>query len=176
KKLLARIIDEKLISANAVYGFWPAVSEGDTVVLYDDVQRKSEAARFPMLRQQEQREEPSKSLADFVLPAERSGIDYVGAFRSEEAARAHHRREADQRQRRVRLLARGQRGRHGRAVRRRAAQERGRALSDAAPAGAARGAEQVARRFRAAGRAQRHRLRGRVPIGRSCSRASSTRS
>src|SRR5262249_13417601 len=80
KKLLARIVDERLLSANAVYGFWPAVSEGDTIVLYEDVQRSREVARFPMLRQQEPREEPSKSLADLVLPAERSGIDYVGAF------------------------------------------------------------------------------------------------
>jgi 5-methyltetrahydrofolate--homocysteine methyltransferase len=81
KQLLQRIIDERLLVANAVYGFWPAVSEGDTVVLYADAKKSREVARFPMLRQQEQRGDgPSLSLADFVLPAERGGIDYVGAF------------------------------------------------------------------------------------------------
>jgi 5-methyltetrahydrofolate--homocysteine methyltransferase len=81
RKLLARIIDERLLQANAVYGFWPAVADGDTVVLYEDPERKRELTRFPMLRQQQKfGDGPSLSLADFVAPREAGVCDYVGAF------------------------------------------------------------------------------------------------
>jgi 5-methyltetrahydrofolate--homocysteine methyltransferase len=85
--LLARIVDEKLLTARAVYGFWPAVSDGDDLVLYEAADRRCEAARFNMLRQQEAVADgkPNLSLADFVMDraaAERepSRMDYVGAF------------------------------------------------------------------------------------------------
>jgi 5-methyltetrahydrofolate--homocysteine methyltransferase len=81
KAMLQRIIDEKLLTANAVYGFWPAAADGDVVVLYADASRKTEVARFPMLRQQQkQGEGPCLSLADFVVPVELGVTDYVGAF------------------------------------------------------------------------------------------------
>jgi 5-methyltetrahydrofolate--homocysteine methyltransferase len=65
-----------------VYGFWPAGCDGDDVVLYADRERRTETARFPMLRQQEVVEEgrPQLSLADFVAPADGPLTDYVGAF------------------------------------------------------------------------------------------------
>jgi 5-methyltetrahydrofolate--homocysteine methyltransferase len=77
KKLLDRIVKEKLLEARAVYGFWPAKRDGDTVVLYADESRTGEIARFPMLRQQSKKDaaEPCRSLADFV-----GETDYVGAF------------------------------------------------------------------------------------------------
>jgi 5-methyltetrahydrofolate--homocysteine methyltransferase len=83
KKMLAKIVDEKLLTANAVYGFWPAVSEGDTIVLYDDASTRREIARFPMLRQQQKPDDgvaPRVSLADFIAPIESGRIDYLGAF------------------------------------------------------------------------------------------------
>jgi 5-methyltetrahydrofolate--homocysteine methyltransferase len=65
-----------------VYGFWPAVSDGDDVVLYEDESLAREVARFPMLRQQADRgeNEHTTSLADFVAPKELGVVDYVGAF------------------------------------------------------------------------------------------------
>jgi 5-methyltetrahydrofolate--homocysteine methyltransferase len=81
--MLAKIVDEKLLTANAVYGFWPAASEGDTIVLYDDVSTRREIARFPMLRQQQKPDDgvaPRVSLADFIAPTESGRIDYLGAF------------------------------------------------------------------------------------------------
>jgi 5-methyltetrahydrofolate--homocysteine methyltransferase len=80
--VLRRIIDEKLLTANAVYGFWPAASRGDDVVLYADESRKKPLVAFNMLRQQQkQREgEPYLSLADFVAPEGSAVNDYVGAF------------------------------------------------------------------------------------------------
>ena len=82
QKLLRRIIDEKLLEARAVWGFWPAASEGDDVVLYADEAREREVARFPMLRQQQAKKEPGPhlSLADFVAPVDSGLRDYVGAF------------------------------------------------------------------------------------------------
>jgi 5-methyltetrahydrofolate--homocysteine methyltransferase len=65
--LLGRIIREKLLRARATYGFWPAHREGDDIIVGD--------ARFPMLRQQEDKD-VCLSIADFVAPAN----DHVGAF------------------------------------------------------------------------------------------------
>ncbi len=81
QKLLASIIEQRLLTANAVYGFWPAVSDGDTIVLFEDAARDKLVARFPMLRQQQkQGDAPRLSLADFVAPRESGLTDYVGAF------------------------------------------------------------------------------------------------
>src|SRR5678809_87871 len=52
QRLLREIIEGKKLTANAVYGFWPANSEGNDIVLYADESRGKEVARFPMLRQQ----------------------------------------------------------------------------------------------------------------------------
>ena len=54
--LLDRIVRDGSLVARGVYGFWPAASEGDDVVLFTDETRSREHARFPMLRRQEERE------------------------------------------------------------------------------------------------------------------------
>jgi len=80
--LLKRIVAEKRFTAKGVYGFWPANSVGDDIVVYRDDARKVEVARFPMLRQQEPIADgrPNRSLADFVAPKESLAPDYIGAF------------------------------------------------------------------------------------------------
>ena len=40
QELLRRIIDEKLLVPRGVYGFWPAASDGDDIVLYADESRE----------------------------------------------------------------------------------------------------------------------------------------
>jgi 5-methyltetrahydrofolate--homocysteine methyltransferase len=81
-KLLRRIIDQKLISANAVYGFFPANSDGDDVVVWEDASRSKERLRFHFLRQQWEREGQAefRSLADYVAPIDSGKVDYLGAF------------------------------------------------------------------------------------------------
>ena len=81
-QLLERIIDKKLLKARAVYGFWPAASAGDDIVLYTNDERTTELLRFNMLRQQQERSDKGAllSLADFVAPAGSPHRDYVGAF------------------------------------------------------------------------------------------------
>lgn len=97
------IIADGLLTARGVYGFWPANTIGEDVVLWKpgasstgvtqkislDRQRRFDptnpdhiAARFPMLRQQWERkgQKDFRSLADYVAPIESGRTDYVGAF------------------------------------------------------------------------------------------------
>jgi 5-methyltetrahydrofolate--homocysteine methyltransferase len=74
-ELLDEIAADGSLSAQGVYGFWPARAEGDDIVLDGDV-------RFPMLRQQTDHGDsrPNRSLADFVAPDDSGLADHVGAF------------------------------------------------------------------------------------------------
>jgi 5-methyltetrahydrofolate--homocysteine methyltransferase len=79
--LLARMVDQKLLQARAVYGLWPAASRDESIVLYADRERRQELLRFPMLRQQlPSRDGTYRSLSDFVAPYETGLLDHVGAF------------------------------------------------------------------------------------------------
>ena len=81
-RLLDRIVERDLLRAEGVYGFWPAASDGEDIVLFGDDTRASELTRFPMLRQQGviADEKPNRSLADFVAPLGSGLEDHVGAF------------------------------------------------------------------------------------------------
>jgi 5-methyltetrahydrofolate--homocysteine methyltransferase len=80
--LLGRIITERRLTAKGSYGFWPAASDGDDVILFRDGSRAEVLERFPMLRQQQVIADgrPNRSLADFVAPLEGGFADHVGAF------------------------------------------------------------------------------------------------
>jgi 5-methyltetrahydrofolate--homocysteine methyltransferase len=80
--LLDEIIEKNLITANGIYGLFPASAVGDDVELYTDTTRGSVLERFHFLRQQSDREgsEPCRSLADFIAPKEAGLSDHIGAF------------------------------------------------------------------------------------------------
>jgi 5-methyltetrahydrofolate--homocysteine methyltransferase len=82
REILDRIIREKRLTPRGVYGFWPANSAGDDIVVYKDDARRQALATFNMLRQQEPIADgrPNRSLADFVAPKSSMAPDYVGAF------------------------------------------------------------------------------------------------
>jgi len=82
QELLEKIVRKKLFKAKAVYGFYPANSEGDDIVLYTDTTRTKELTRFHALRQQKETQsgKPQLSLADFVAPRSSGLVDYIGAF------------------------------------------------------------------------------------------------
>ncbi len=82
RALLRRLTEGRRLVAKAVYGFWPAQSEGDDIVLYDDPDAKTELLRFPMLRQQREPGDgkPLRCLADFVAPVDSGRVDSIGAF------------------------------------------------------------------------------------------------
>ncbi len=80
--MLDRIVSEKLLTARAVYGLFPANAVGDDVELYTDATRQQAGEKFHFLRQQAHREgaEPCRSLADFIAPWETGLPDHIGAF------------------------------------------------------------------------------------------------
>jgi 5-methyltetrahydrofolate--homocysteine methyltransferase len=82
QELLHKIATEKLLSAHAVYGFFPASADGDDIILYTDETRTQESARLHMLRQQWEREgqKDFRSLADYIAPVSAGVADYLGAF------------------------------------------------------------------------------------------------
>jgi 5-methyltetrahydrofolate--homocysteine methyltransferase len=82
RALLDRILADRLLTARGVFGFWPAASEDDDVVVFADEGRHGELLRFNMLRQQEKRADgkPNLSLADFVADRASGVHDYIGAF------------------------------------------------------------------------------------------------
>lgn len=81
-QLLDEIVSKQLIRARGVYGFWPAGSVGDDIVLFTDETRKTELTRFHTLRQQWQRQGQTSflALADFIAPVDSGRADYLGAF------------------------------------------------------------------------------------------------
>ncbi|MDR1879373.1 MAG: methionine synthase [Tannerellaceae bacterium] len=73
-KLLDRLAGMKAGYGKALYGFFPANSDGDTI-------RLANGTEIPTLRQQSRREDNTyKSLADYILPASSGQQDYIGAF------------------------------------------------------------------------------------------------
>lgn len=81
-QLLDEIIAGDWLIANAVYGFWPAASDGDDVLLFTDDHRKTELARLHFLRQQWERQgqKDYRSLADYIAPLGSGRQDYIGGF------------------------------------------------------------------------------------------------
>ncbi len=81
-KLLQRIVDENRLRAKAVYGFWPAATMDDDIVLYTDDNRTEELTRLHTLRQQWERKgvKHYHALADYIAPLDSGRKDYIGAF------------------------------------------------------------------------------------------------
>jgi 5-methyltetrahydrofolate--homocysteine methyltransferase len=98
QEMLDCLIEERWLRARAVVGLFPAVADGDDILVYHAgeqgsggagealnsslVTRHSSLSTIHCLRQQMQRPpgRPNLSLADFVAPAESGLTDYVGMF------------------------------------------------------------------------------------------------
>ena len=78
RAMLAKIVDERWLTAKAVFGLWPANSVGDDVEL--TVDGRSERLHF--LRQQVDKpvERPDFCLADFIAPKDSGRQDWIGMF------------------------------------------------------------------------------------------------
>ncbi|HXW64110.1 MAG TPA: methionine synthase [Burkholderiaceae bacterium] len=84
QKMLARIVNERWLTASAVVGFYPANSEGEDIAIFTDATRHKRLFTWYGLRQQTRKPvidgvaRPNRALADFVGPP---GIDdYLGMF------------------------------------------------------------------------------------------------
>ena len=82
RRLLDRIVSERLIRTSAVVGIWPANSVGDDIEVYGDESRADVLAVVHTLRQQMEKPpgRPNVALADFVAPRSLDVPDYLGAF------------------------------------------------------------------------------------------------
>jgi 5-methyltetrahydrofolate--homocysteine methyltransferase len=82
RALLDQILKDKSLKAHGVYGFFPANSEGDDIIIYEDDSRSQERTRVHTLRQQWERkgQDVFYSLADFIAPVGSGVADYLGAF------------------------------------------------------------------------------------------------
>ena len=82
RNMLDRIIEQRLLTAKAVLGLFPANSIGDDIEVYSDESRTQVLTRFYNLRQQQKKADgkPNYCLADFVAPKETGLKDYVGGF------------------------------------------------------------------------------------------------
>lgn len=83
QKMLKEIIDDKLLEASAVIGFWPAQRSSDNdVELYQTNGSKKPLAKLHFLRQQMPKDEnlSNLSLADYIAPELEDRTDYIGGF------------------------------------------------------------------------------------------------
>ncbi|XQA61197.1 methionine synthase [Xanthomonas sacchari] len=100
RAMLQRIVEEKWLTAKAVFGLWPAQSVGDDVVVLTDRESGNgngessggtaplDHSRFSIphslhfLRQQVDKpaERPDFCLADFIAPRDSGKQDWIGAF------------------------------------------------------------------------------------------------
>ena len=80
KKMFQKVIDEKLLTANAVVGIFPANSVNEDIELYDANGHVIETLNH--LRQQLDKKgnTPNFCLSDFIAPKDSGIKDYMGAF------------------------------------------------------------------------------------------------
>jgi 5-methyltetrahydrofolate--homocysteine methyltransferase len=84
--MLEKIVAEKWLICNAVFGLFPANAVGDDIEIYADEARSKVLMTWHGLRQQHERPagQPNLCLADFIAPKIGAGgtapVDWIGAF------------------------------------------------------------------------------------------------
>ncbi len=81
--MLKKIVKEKWLSANAVFGLFPANTvDSDDIEIYADESRKKVAMTWHNLRQQTKKpaDIPNFCLADYIAPKDSKVKDYIGGF------------------------------------------------------------------------------------------------
>ena len=83
QSMLKKIIDEKWLTANAVFGLFPANTvNSDDIEIYTDETRSQVAMTWHNLRQQSRKpaDIPNYCLADYIAPKDSKVNDYIGGF------------------------------------------------------------------------------------------------
>jgi 5-methyltetrahydrofolate--homocysteine methyltransferase len=81
--MLKQLVKEKWLTANAVFGLFPANTvNSDDIEIYSDDKRKNVAMTWHNLRQQTKKpaDIPNYCLADYIAPKESGVKDYIGGF------------------------------------------------------------------------------------------------
>ncbi|KAF0151946.1 MAG: methionine synthase [Ignavibacteria bacterium] len=81
-KLLDKIIEQKLLTANGIVGLFPANSIEDDIEIFVDDSRKGILAKLNSIRQQSIKSQglPNIALSDFIAPKNTNVKDYIGMF------------------------------------------------------------------------------------------------
>jgi 5-methyltetrahydrofolate--homocysteine methyltransferase len=82
QKMIAEVIEKKMLAAKGVVGFYPANAVGDDVILYNDEKGKDIVSTLHFLRNQEQKRDgvPNAGFSDFIAPGSSGKTDYIGLF------------------------------------------------------------------------------------------------
>ena len=82
QELINKIINENLLTATGVLGFFPANSRDDDIQIFTDESRKKERITLHHLRQQIDKSsgKPNRCLSDFIAPDDSGLKDWVGTF------------------------------------------------------------------------------------------------
>ena len=82
RAMLDKIVAERWFTASAAFGFWPAATEGDDILVFADDVRAKPVATLHTLRQQLSKRDGrfNEALSDFVAPRASGLTDYIGAF------------------------------------------------------------------------------------------------
>ena len=81
--MIEDMISKKIVKPAAVIGFWPASSDLDDIIIYENDSRKKILNKFYNLRQQVSRKNSKRAnfcLSDFVAPSNLNIKDYIGGF------------------------------------------------------------------------------------------------
>ncbi len=80
--MLDTLIDRSLIEAKAVFGFFPAETIDDDILVYADEARETPIATFCCIRQQMIRsnDKANYCIADFIAPQQANKNDHIGLF------------------------------------------------------------------------------------------------
>ncbi len=74
RDLVGQCVTEKIIAPSAIYGYWPAQSDGDELIVFDPEDHQRELARFEFPRQGKT---PYWCLSDFFRPITSDRMDVV---------------------------------------------------------------------------------------------------
>ena len=78
QEMLGKIVKESWLRPYARMGLFPANSQGDDIIVYEDESRQRERMYFQCTRQQNKKRSPNLSLSDFIAPV--GTADWIGAF------------------------------------------------------------------------------------------------
>lgn len=79
---LDKILNNNMLEAQGVIGFFPCNTVDEDIEIYVDEQRSEVVEHFRFLRNQQQKTDgyPNLSLSDFIRPKETGEVDFIGGF------------------------------------------------------------------------------------------------
>ncbi|HET8861332.1 methionine synthase [Marivirga sp.] len=83
QQMLQEIIDNKLLTANAIFGLYPAHTKNhDSIEVFSDASKTQKLTEFHTLRQQNKKgdKNPNYAFSDFLAPDEANYTDFMGCF------------------------------------------------------------------------------------------------